>query len=83
MTSGGEICLKMSSTVTLKLHVALFPAASTAVYVTWLTPTGNVESGGTSEKIVAPTLSKAAGGIHETTAEYEAKSALTTMSVGQ
>jgi len=43
-----------STTRTWKLHVAVFPAASVAVHVTVVTPSGKMEPGGGVHAVVTP-----------------------------
>ena len=55
----------MSTTVTVKLAVAAFPAVSMAVYVTVVTPGGKLAPDATVEvKLATATLSEAVGEDH-------------------
>jgi hypothetical protein len=58
----------LSVTVTLKVHVAVFPAASVAVYVTALVPRLNEVPGGVRVEIVAQPF--AVGAVQVTTFEH-------------
>ena len=49
-----ELNLTTSATVTVKLHVVVFPAPSVAVLVTVVVPTGNVEPEGGLNDCVTP-----------------------------
>src|SRR6185369_17023384 len=76
----------VSLTVTVKLHVALFPAASLAVYVTVRTPTGNTLplAGPAVCVIVTPgQLSAAVGAVQLTAAPQTPASLPFTIGVGQ
>ena len=74
----------VSVTTTSKLHVTLFPAASVAVYVTVVVPTGN-----TSPllcvlvKLVTPQLSDAVGATHVVAAPHTPASFVMLISDGQ
>lgn len=74
----------VSSTVTLKPHVPVFDAASTAVQVTVVTPTGNVEPEAGTHVTVAPEqLSAGDGTLKLTTAEHWPEALATTTGIGQ
>jgi hypothetical protein len=57
----------LSTTVTLNVQVRTLPVGSVAVYVTAVTPTGNVAPGEKLLVSVALQLSVAVGGVHVTT----------------
>jgi hypothetical protein len=76
----------LSVTVTLKVHVTLFPLASAAVNVTTVVPIGNAEPLGNPDvwdTIVPGQLSVAAGAAQLTTAEQFPASLITFMLPGQ
>lgn len=61
----------MSVTVTVKVHVPVSPAASVAVHVTTVEPSGNEEPGAGKHATVAPgQLSLAAGSVKFTVAAH-------------
>jgi hypothetical protein len=54
----------LSVTTTLNVQVDIFPAASVAVYFTWVVPIGNVLPGACVEtRVTEPQLSDAVGGV--------------------
>lgn len=76
----------LSTTVTVKVHVQKFPAASVALYVFVVVPFGNTDPGGRPAVCVTVTpeqLSVATGMVHDTTALHIAGSLLTVMLAGQ
>src|ERR1041385_94991 len=56
-------CRQTSNTVTEKLHIAVFPAASVAVQVTIVEPVGRQEPGGGTQATCTPGQSSIAVGI--------------------
>ena len=71
----------LSVTVTLKVHVAVFPAASVAVYVTAVVPRLNDVPDGVRVEIVAQPF--AVGGVQVTTLAHSEAVNETLMSDGQ
>jgi hypothetical protein len=71
----------LSVTVTLKVQVDLFPAASVAVYVTAVVPRANVAPAGMSATIAAQLI--VVGGVHVTTFEHSLAARLTVIVDGQ
>jgi hypothetical protein len=71
----------VSVTVTVKLQVDLFPAASVAVYVTEEVPKLNVAPDGMFDVIVAQLM--VVGGVHVTTFEHSLAARLTVRLDGQ
>ena len=85
MISAGQITTGFSSsfTVTLKVHTSVLPAASVAVMVTSVVPTGKIlPEAGTLENVTPGQLSVAVG-AKVTTASHRPGSLLTIISAGQ
>ena len=72
-----------STTVTLKLQVALLLEVSVAVQVTVVTPTGNTELAGGTQAVVTPGTLSVAMTTKPTTAEQSPRSLVFRMSAGQ
>jgi hypothetical protein len=86
VTPAGAVMVgdSVSFTVTVKLHVAVLPAASVAMQLTVLAPFGKVEPVGGSHATVTPgALSVAVGAGYCTTAEHCPKSLEATTVAGQ
>jgi hypothetical protein len=79
VTAGASVSL----TVTLNVHEAVFPAASVAVAVTKVVPTGNVDPEGGVTTSVTPGLSSVAVTVKFTTASQTPESVPTVISEGQ
>ena len=76
----------VSFTLTVNEHVAILPAASAALYITTLVPTGNVEPLGNNEvsvTVAVPHLSVAVGAAQEATPEQVPPTLFTTILLGQ
>ena len=86
MSSHTAVGVWSSSTVTVKLHTAMLPPASVAVYCTFVAPSGNTEplAKPSVRTTVTPGQSSVAVGIeYVTTAEHSSTSVFATMLAGQ
>lgn len=83
--SGGQAIVKaaLAVTVTAKLHVETLPAASVAVQVTVVVPTGKAEPDGGWQTTLTPGQLSVALTVKVTVADEAAGAAATVMSAGQ